>query len=270
MITTQGQEQLLKVVASRSPRFADLITVGTSNTVLPKTTTQLDFGWATCPIIGSYIDKELNQIVFHGTLPAELSGDVFEIGLISQSDAFIRSGLANALVYSFDPNEMWYSDSAYEVTNTGSVGRNTYKLNDASVGGFVARSVNEVNVSQYDRLQLKLTSDKVTKIKIIFKNDEERSAYKEVTLTAGSQTVDEDITSFTKVGAFDPKRITEIRIEVVARSSATNSIDFDALNISSKANGGLVARDTLSVVQYKRSGSTMEIEYAVSFAEGII
>ena len=264
MITKQGQEQLLKVVASRAQRFADLIVVGSSNKTLPNTTTQLDFGWATCPILGSYIDPELNQIVFHGTLPEMLSGDVYEIGLISQSDEFVRSGLANALVYTFEPNEMWYSNVDYEVTNTGSVGRNNYKLNNAAVGDFVARSVGEINVSQYDRMQFKLKATGVSKIKVTFKNDELRYAHKTITTVAGEQTLDEDISTFTQVGVFDPKRVTEIKVEVVTRV-ATNNIEFDAMNISSRVNGGLVCRDTLAIVQYKRNGSTMEIEYAVSF-----
>lgn len=263
MITAKGQEQLLKIIGNRAFRFADQFVVGASNVALPDTATQLDFAWATCPITDSYVDTELRQVVFHGTLPALVSGDVAEIGLVSVSDEFVRTGLPNAMVYSFEPSELWFSSDSFEVTSFGSIGSNNYKLENVAAGSFLAKAASSINVSRYDTLKIKLESDGVTSVRIYLKNDELRYAHKDITLSPGGQTVTESVNAFVKTPSFDNKDINEIRIEVLS-ANATNSIEFDAMSLFSTENGGLMARTALSVVQYKRNGSTMELEYAVA------
>lgn len=263
MITNQGNAQFLKQISGKEKRFAGLIAVGISDATLTEDATQMDFGWATCPIVASYIDYDLNQVVFHGALDKELSGNIKEIGLISQSDEFIRTGLPNSVVYGFEPGELWTTDGTYEVTNNGSVGTNTYKLNDVVVGQYLAKVSSGINISRYDTIKLKVTSSSVTKINIILKNDETRYASKEITLSDGEQIITVNASDLVPTGQFDSKEIKEIRFEVVA-AAGTNSIEFDVISFFSRQDGGLVARTVLAVEQVKKKGSSMELEYAVS------
>ncbi|QLF83318.1 minor tail protein [Rhodococcus phage NiceHouse] len=263
MITHNGQSQLLKLVSGKVYRFADLFAVGASGVALPASATQMDFGWATCAITDSYVDEVLQQVVFHGTLPAEFAGNISEIGLVSQSDEFIRTGLPNALVYAFEPKELWFSNREYDITNLGSVGENNYKLATVAVDDYLAKVVSNVNISRYDTAKIRVKASKVSTIRLTLKNDELNYAYKDFTLAIGDNTLAATISTFTKVGSFNPNEIFEIRFTVQA-TAASNDIEFDALNLSSSANGGLVARSPLAVTQYKRTGATMELEYAVA------
>lgn len=264
MITTNGHTQLLKLVSGKAYKFADLFAVGASGIALPSSATNLDFGWATCAVTDSYVDEAMNQVVFHGTLPADLAGNIAEIGLVSQSDEFIRTGLPNALVFAFEPKELWFSDTNYDITNTGSIGANNYKLTDAVVGNYLAKTTSNINISRYDTAKFKINSSGTGSVRLILKNDELNYAYKDFTLAAGDNILNANISTFTKVGSFNPTEIFEIRFEVKAVQSSTNTIEFDAMNLSSSANGGLVARSPLAVTQFKRTGATMELEYAVA------
>jgi hypothetical protein len=264
MITTNGRIQLMKLVSNKVYKFADLFAVGVSNVTLPNTATQMDFGWATCPIIDSYVDTQLSQVVFHGTLPENLVGDIGEIGLVSQSEEFIRNGLPNSIVYNFEPTELWFSDTSYEITNLGSIGANNYKLSNVVVGNYLAKVISNVNVSRYDTAKLRVNATAVGSIRMLMKNDETNYAYKDFAVTAGANTLSSTIASFTKVGSFNPNEIFEIRFVVNSVTNSTNTLELDALSLFSAANGGLVARSPLAVVQYKRQGSTMELEYAVA------
>lgn len=268
MITSNGDAQFLNLLTGKATRFADMFAVGVSDEIGSKSDTQLKFGWATCPISDSYVDLDNNQVVFHGTLPADLAGDIWEIGLISQSSDFINTGLPNALVYNFEPTELWVSDLEYEITNTSSVGTNNYKLNDVVAGNYLAKIVSNVNISRYDTIKLRLTASHTASLKIIMKNDELNYAHGTQALTAGLNSITVPVSSLTKVGSFNPNQIFEIRFEVVSVGNATNSIEFDAMSLTSNINGGLVARDVRSEVMYKRLGATMEIEYAVRYNNG--
>lgn len=264
MITSNGYSQQLKLISGKVYKFANLFAVGASGIALPSTATALDFAWASVAITDSYVDEALKQVVFHGTLGSDLAGNISEIGLVSQSDEFVRSGLPNVLVYGFEPTESWFSNIDYEITTNSSIGPNNYKLNNVVADNYLAKIVSNISIARYDTVKMKLISNNVTGVRVILKNDELRYAYKDFTLTNGSNTLSSTVSSFVNVGAFNPNEIFEIRIVVRTTSNATNNIEFDALNLSSQANGGLVARSTLSVVQYKRQGSTMELEMAVA------
>lgn len=266
MITTNGHNQLLKLVSGKAHRFADQFAVGVSSAELTEDASQLGFGWATCPVTDSYVDQEKGTVVFHGTLPAEAEGDIWEIGLISQSSDFINTGIPNAIVYGFEPAEAWVSDVEYEVVNTGSVGRSSYVLPEVEPGNFLAKIVSGVNVSRYDTLQVRIGSTGTATLRVTFKNDEFNFSRGTLDLTEGMNSLSINISSFTKSGAFDPRNISEIRFEV--QSGSGIDIEFDAMSLSSKENGGLVARDVLPEVMYKRAGATMELEYAVRFNDG--
>lgn len=264
MITDQGQQQLLKLVSGKVGFYANKFIVGISDKTLSTDITQMDFAWATCPITSSYIDYDLNQVVFHGSLDKGLSGEINEIGLISQSKDFIRSGLPSTIVYNFDPNELWHTDGEFEVTTSGSVGLNTFKLTNVGNDQVLAKTVSAVNVSRYDTIKLKITSADVQKMRISLKNNETESAHLDISLIDGKNTYELLYGSMTKTNNFEPTAINEINFKVL-QSSGNATLDFDVISMFSEANGGLVTRSVLANTQYKRYGSSMEVEYAVAF-----
>lgn len=264
MITDNGQAQLRKLVAGKAARFADVFVVGISNATLTTAATALDFAWGTASITGTYVDSGLDQIIFYGTLSPDMVGDVKEIGLVTFNDDFIKTGLPNALVYTFDANENWFSDQTFTITSDSSIGTGNYLFEDAVVDQYLAKLLDGVNVSRYDTLKLKVKSTDVSEITILLKNDEVNYAWKDVTLADGDNLITQDLSTFTSVGAFNPQAVSEIRYVVKTVDNVTNSVEFDAMTLFSNINGGLVARHVLSVPIYKRSGAGMEIEFAVA------
>ena len=264
MITDNGQAQLLKQVAGKANRFADLFVVGISDATLTTAATALDFSWGTATIVGTYVDKDLQQVVFYGTLSSDLAGDIKEIGLISLNDDFIKTGLPNAIVYSFDANENWFSDAAFTISNNSSIGTGNYRFEDAVVDQYLAKLLDGVNVSRYDTLKLKITSTDVTQVRVLLKNDEINYAWKDITLVDGDNLSTHNLSSFTTEGSFNPLNVTEVRYVVKVVDSSTNSVEFDAMTLFSNVNGGLVARHVPTTPVFKRTGATMEIEIAVA------
>lgn len=264
MITTNGQQQQLKLLAGTVYKFADLFVVGASNAVLPASANQLDFAWATTPVIDAYVDTSLNQVVYHGTLDKQLAGDINEIGLISLNSDFVNSGLPNSLVYTFEAVESWFSDGNYSVVNSSAVGANNVLITNATANQRLTKVVNEINVTRYDTFKLRLINAGVTQIQVRMMNDESNYIYKNFTLTAGLNSIKSAVNTFTQQGVFNAKNVQEIRITINSVSSPTNTVEFDALTLSSDLNGGLVTRTILANTQYKRQGASQEIEIAVA------
>ena len=264
MITDQGQLQKLKLLAGQTGRFADVFVVGISDAVLTTSATALDFAWATANVTGSYVDAALQQVVFYGTLAPGLAGDIKEVGLASLSDDFVKTGLPNALVYSFSVAEQWFSDAAFTTSNESSVGTENYKFENIIVNKYIAKGVDGINVSRYDTIKLKINSTDVSQIQLLLKNDDTNYATKDIALVDGDNLSSHTISSFTTVGSFNPQAVNEIRFVIDTVDNATNSIEFDAITIGSELNGGLVARHILAVPQFKRTGAGMELEYAVA------
>lgn len=264
MITDNGQKQLLKLVAGKAPRFATIFVVGISDAVLTTAANSLDFSWGSCNIVGSYVDETLRQVVFYGTLDPDMAGDIKEVGLVALNDDFIKTGLPNALVYTFDANEGWFSDGVFSISNDSTIGIGNYRLDDAIVGQYLTKVVDNVNVSRYDTLKLKLNSTNITKITVTLKNDDLNYAAKDITLVNGENRITTDINTFTKTGTFNPQQVTQVTLTVKTVTNADNAIEYDALTLSSQENGGLVARTVLATTIHKRSGAAMEIEFAVA------
>lgn len=264
MITDLGQRQLLKLIAGNQHRFADLFVVGISDATLGTDATSLDFAWAAVNVTGSYVDEEANQVVFYGTLASDLSGDIKEMGLVALSDEFVKSGLPNSIVYSFDANEPWFTDGTFTISGESSIGSGNYRFDDVAEDVYLGQLLNNVSVSKYDTFKIKLNADDVTEITVLIKNDDTNYISKDLTLTAGENLQTHAISSFTATGSFNPTAVNEIRIIIKTITNAANHIEFDAATLSGDLNGGLVARHVLGITMYKRPGSSMEIEYAVA------
>lgn len=264
MITDIGQEQKLKLIAGKAARFADIFVVGISNATLTTAATSLDFSWGTANITGTYVDTDLSQVIFYGTLAPDLAGDIKEVGLVTLNSDFIKTGLPNAMVYSFDANENWFSDETFTITNDSSIGTGNYRFEDAVVDQYLAKLLDGINVSRYDTLKLKVASTDVSQIRIMLKNDEINYAYKDVTLVDGDNLITQNLSAFTTVGSFNPLNVMEVRYVVKTVDNATNAVEFDAMTLFSNLNGGLVARHVLAVPVFKRTGAGMEFEIAVA------
>lgn len=113
-------------------------------------------------------------------------------------------------------------------------------------------------------MKIRVTTTDVSQIRLVLKNDESNYLYKDLTLIDGDNLLTHNLSTFTMVGTFDPRLITETRIIINTVDNATNFIEFDALTFVSQQNGGLVARHVLANTMYKRPGATQEIEVAIA------
>lgn len=263
MITDLGQRQLLKLIAGNQHRFADMFVVGISSATLPTSATALDFGWAAVNVTGSYVDEALNQVVFYGTIDSDLAGDIKEVGLVALNDEFVKSGLPNSIVYSFDSSEPWFTDGSFVISAESSIGTGNYRYENVAEDVYLGQLLSAVSIVNYDTFKIKVNSNQVTEITVQLKNDDTNYIHKDLTLASGDNLLSNTIASFTTVGTFNPNLVNEIRIIIKTVTSGTNHIEFDAATLSGSLNGALVARDVLAVTMYKRQGSSMEIEYAV-------
>lgn len=261
MITNTGKTQHLNIIAGKASRFADKFVVGSSNEILGPGATELDFGWGECLVKDSYIDVQNNQVVFYGTLPSELAGEVAEIGLATMNSDFIQTGRSINLSYYFSLLENWtYTDGSkmeYE-TETSLMGADDIAITGAVAGERLSKSLGD-DMSLHTDIKMRITAAQSGSIIYRVYSAETSYVTKTISLVTGENIVKFSIDSMVETGEYNPAAPAVMEFEVVTPGAYL----FDAVIFTGQANSGLVTRSAVSVPKKKMVGNTMELEYAV-------
>lgn len=263
MITKNGKRQHLKVIAGKAYSFADRFVLGASAETLPEDAMDLDFSWGSFEVSDSIVDEELRQVVFYGTIPAELSGEIQEIGLVTIDAAVINSVSPVSRTFFFGHEEGWVAAAEEDVSfisETSKMGPENLLWVDIAPDQMIKLEGINLNLSDVNLFKAKFNVDVATTIEINFYSNEIEKASKEFVLEPGENFIKTGFNEFIKSQSFDLHSVKIITVRIVDGSGA---LDADCIIMSSESNGGLVMRETLPTPIMKHSGSTMEIEMAV-------
>lgn len=261
MITNTGREQHLNIIAGEATRFADKFVVGSSNVPLGPDANELDFGWGECLVSDSYIDLDNHQVIFYGTLPAEYSGQILEIGLATMNSEFIQAGRQINLSYYFTQVEGWSYTDYDKVEFDGSdslMGAEDIVITGAEEGE-VLRKALDSDLSLHRSVKMRIIAGQPGSLTFRIYSGEEDYREKELELTPGTNVVRFSFDSMDRIGDFNSSAPLMMQFEVTTPGDYT----FDAIVFTGEANSGLVTRSAVSVPKKKMIGNTMELEYAV-------
>jgi len=263
VITDNGKSQHLKVIAGKAYSFADRFVLGASPAVMPTSATDLDFSWGSFPVSDSVVDEELQQVVFFGTIPAELAGEIKEIGLLTIDSAVISSGQPINRTFFFGSDEGWVPVATEDVvfsSEDSKMGPEDLLWQDISAGEMVKLEDININISDMNLFKAKINATAATVVEVSFYSSDTQYARKQFSLTAGENFIKTDFDTFTKTSEYDSHSIKAIVLKII---SGSGNLDMDCLILSNTNNGGLVMREILPNPILKQSGSSMEIEMAV-------
>lgn len=263
MITDNGRKQHLSVIAGKAYSFADRFVLGASSSTMPGSATDLDFSWGSFPITDSIVDEELQQVVFYGTIPSELAGEIKEIGLLTIDAALINSGQPINRTFFFGSEEGWVPINNEEIvfaSDSSKMGpENLLWSNIAPDQAIKVENLN-ISISDMNLFKAKINATAATTVEVSFYSSDTERAYKNISLVTGANFIKTGFDTFTKTSGFDSYSVKAIALKIV---SGSGILDTDCLILSNTNNGGLVMRQVLPNPIQKASGSSMEIEMAV-------
>lgn len=263
MITNNGKKQHLSVIAGKAYSFADTFVLGASSANLDETITDLDFTWGSFPITDSIVDHELQQVIFYGTIPAEMAGEIKEIGLASIDEGLVGSGRPISRTFFFGTEEGWMPAADEEVAfiNTGSkMGPESLMWETIEPGQSVFLRDITFDISDSNMVKLAAEADFASTIEISFYSSDTEKASSQFDLAVGENLVKKNFSSFTTTTGFNRQNIIRVELKIISGSA---TIVVDSLILSNESNGGLVMREIPANPIIKSGGSTMEVEMAV-------
>jgi len=273
MITTKGKLIVKRYLAKQIADIARSISVGVGQTAESTSSTLLQFEMGRSDINIVSFDYVNNKLVFKASIPQELSGKIYEVGIWSQPTSTAAGNYTSRLLTSFD--------SASEVWSTG-----TFQSANARLGADALRlapSASATAVSAMTNLFLDLSGNSgadqfniayyngnafTANFKVRFKTDASNYYTIQVTSPAtGYQVSVVNKSAATTTGAPSWANITSIEVEVVATSGGAAAFDFDGLRIEDTdtidSNYVLVARELLGSPVTKVAGRVMDIEFSL-------
>lgn len=271
LITTAGKSHIIKYLAGYVESISQGLAVGLGNTAAVVGDTSLAFEWTRVPIDLVSADHINTAIIFKGSIPNELSGSIYEMGLWSDFDS--GNTYASRSILGFDSvSELW-STGTWSTT-TQRIGIDNLRLAPAlsttqtsSLQSLFLDLSGYSNIDEF-RLAYNVNSAFVSTAKIIFYTDV--SNYYTYTIT--TPTAGYKITAFTKANCVTTgipswANITSIDVQVTSTAGGSGSIDFDGLRIEDKDLNSeiyvLVSRAVPASPIVKLPGLPLDFEYTL-------
>lgn len=263
MITSNGRVQHLSLLAGKAFSFADRFVLGASPVVLDRSATDLDFTWGSFPITDSIVDHELQQVVFYGTIPAEVAGQIEEIGLATIDEAVVSSGRPINRTFFFGADEGWGPSEEEEITyhsDNTKMGIESLHWESIEPEQTVLLQGLGLDISGVSMIKSRIVADESTEIELSFFSNDVENASKVISLTTGENLIKFSRDELTRTESFSTQNIVSVQIRVI---SGSGNLSLDCLILSNLNNGGLVMREIPANPITKTGGSTMEVEMAV-------
>jgi len=273
MITTKGKQHIKRYLAHQVSDIARSISVGVGALSENVAHTALQFEMGRSDIILVSYDYVTDKVVFKASLPQEMSGKIYEVGLWSQASSTAAGQYTSKVLTSFDSvGEVW-SAGSFQTANAR-LGVDALRFTPAASATVTAlltdlfldlsgnSGADTFNVAYYN------ANANVANFKVRFRTD--ASNYYTIQITSpatGYQVSTVAKSAATVTGAPSWANITSIQVEVVAGGGGSASIDFDGLRIEDTdtidPNYVMVAREVLGAPVTKVAGRVMDIEFSL-------
>jgi hypothetical protein len=291
IITTEGKKIIASYLAGIAPSWAGAMAIGTGTTAAVVGDTQLALEFARQDVTSKAVligggTAGAHRIIAKTTVPQEIAGNVYELGIYSLSTGVSSASPSKVLVgmaasgdwevYSGGnwiasaqvPETTYYRAGVDSVTLATSAATTKYRYNLGSADFSMYGGLDKISFGAY------YTVGTLTSVALKFYSDDSNYYSYTPTLATliGGATNTYTTSSFTKsswaaTGSPSWSNITSIGVDVASAGSATAHIDLIRIDDSdnSDPNYALVSRSILVAPQTKAAGSEMDIEYFLDY-----
>lgn len=273
MITVNGKLQIKRYLAKQATDIARSISIGIGPVAESSGHTALQFEIGRADIALVSYDYVNNKLVFKSSIPQEMSGKIYEVGLWSSPTSTAAGSYTSRLLTTFDSSGEIWSTGSYQTANAR-IGVDSLRLTPAAsatvvtalTDSFVDLSGNSgadvFTIAYYNG------NANVANFKVRLKTD--NSNYYTITVTSPSTGYQiSTVAKSAAVATGNPSwaDITSIEVEVVAGAGGSASIDFDGIRIEDTdtidPNYVMVSRELLGAPVTKVAGRVMDIEFSL-------
>lgn len=273
MITADGKVHIRRFMAGQVGNIAEALAIGVGGRVESTSEKSLQLEIARVGITYSTFDFVGDYLVFKASIPAELSGQIYEVGLWSTMTDSLAGQYGSTRLFSFDSGVGGWSTGTYQVTNSR-VGTDALRLNPAA-SATATSTLNGLflDLSGYSsadtvKLAYYVGNAFTANVKLRFKND--ASNYYEFTVLVpgvGYQISELSKGAATTVGSPTWNNIVTVEVAVTSTAGGAAQVDFDAARIEDADNLNpeyvLVCRELLDMPYVKEAGKIQDIEFAM-------
>lgn len=274
MITTTGKTFLKRYMAGQAGQMVGALSIGVGATAAALGDKRLDFEFARIPVDIIAYDFVADRLIFKGSLPEEVAGKIYEVGVWTSEVDPLAGNQASRLITTFDSNTETWTGGTFDTT-TVRIGADSLKQTPAASAtssavmsnltlDFVDNSAADLFVLAYNvdnaftsAIRVRLRKDATNYFEFVVNTP--TTGYKISTFTKGSAAV-------TGTPSWD--EINEIEIRTTATAGGSASVEFDGLRIedadTTNPEYGLIARFIPASPITKDEGSVQDFEYSLA------
>ncbi len=273
MLTVKGKQQFLRLASSQVLQFGRTIVLGIDTTPETETDTKLGFevGRANIEVISpDFVD---GSVVFKGTIPREVTGIIYEVGIWSMETDPSNGTYGSRLLVSFDSSiELWSAGTSFDTTNAR-IGLDALRLslatNSTASATLEGMALDLLGYSNADEFKIAYyASTNLANVKVRF--GQTTGDYYEATIPSPSSGYHVDSLtkpSFSATGNPSWSSITYVTISATSTSGGAGTVDFDGIRIEDtdtfNPDYALLSRYVLDEPMIKTTQTPMDVEYAL-------
>lgn len=271
MITLRGKTFFKRYLANQAGQVAGAVSFGIGNSAASTADERLQFEFARTPLSLIQYDPVTDRLVFKGTLPSEVSGTIYEVGLWTSEANNISVNQEARIITTFDSeSEEWDIETFDSVSTRIGVDslKHTPAASATSTSMMTGLSMDFVENTSQDSfiLAYDVQNANTANIKLRFRTD--ASNYYEYTVT--SPTVGFKFSTFLKgaatvVGTPDWADINELSVSTTSTAGGASAVEFEGLRIEDNdtynQDYGLIARLVPATPVAKPDGQILDFEY---------
>lgn len=250
------------------------LSIGVDSTAATLGDTRLGFEFGRIPVSNIAYDKANDRLVFKGSIPEEVSGKVYEVGLWTAETDSLAGNQASRLVTTFDADsEIWVPETVEttvarigvdslkhtpgaSATSSSVMSELTMEFDDNSSADMFIFAYNVEN-SNTSTIQWRFRTDASNYYQ--FQVSTPTTGYKISSFTKGSATI-------TGTPAWDD--INEIEVRVTSTAGGSSAVEFDGIRIEDidtvNPEYGLIARFVPGSPVTKADGLVYDMEFTLA------
>lgn len=273
MITTRGKTFFKNYLANQAGQVAGAVSFGIGATAASAADQRLQFEFARVPLDVVTYDAVFNRLVFKGTLPQEVVGAIYEVGVWTSEVAGTNPS-DERVITTFDSEGETWTNATFNTTNAR-IGPDNLRQTPAASGSSSA-SLDGVFFDLYDNpstdtfvLAYNCANGNTSAIRVRFRTDP--SNYYDMNIsnpTAGYHFDSVAKGAVTVTGSPDWSDINSIEVTTVSKSSGASDVTFDGLRLEDNdtfnLDYGMIARFVPVSFTTKPVGRTLDFEYTLA------
>lgn len=272
LITSKGRALILAYLAGDLAFWGDQLSVGVSNVAPALGDIRMGYELGRTFVDVTESDSATNSVLLKGTIPREVIGDIYEIGLFSSAER-TATVVPPSPLSDFDPTYMDATNLTADATNSR-IGESGSRLT-AAVSTTAVGSLNNLRIA----LEGRAPEDEFTlayynygnaaSVEVRFYTSATTYYTHTFTPATGYNFYTWTKANFTTTtGANWIDYITSIEFRLAANATGEASVTFDGIKLETPLNDpdyGLVSRSVLTTPIAKGFDSELEVEYTIQF-----